>query len=607
MAKEILIADSDKTDQKEFQRIFESTDYHLIFSEGGEDALLRAKLFKPDMIIASGAGLREKGGLELCGAVKGDPDFKHIPFILISSIFDEISENDRKRIQADGVISKPLNEVEILDLVGNLMEEGTGGKKGEMVSEKQGFSLDETGEEEEEIIELVDVVGEPEPRMSIDSFVPTGREKTFGEMPSLDSWEKPEFEEKPAEKELELRPEKKTLGMDLRLKRKVPLRDASPEEELFDKIELEEILEKVEQLKPSLEKEWPAEKVVRDIEERPFQIEEPAEKLDLSEFEKALREEVKTAPPQEEPQPFLMEEPKKKVTEETIFPEELPEKPSKKLSQKPLEKVLRGPLEESLEEPLGEALEEPLEEVLEEPFEEAQVEPLKQSVVEPLKESVVESLREALGEPVEEVSEEPVEIEEIKELAEEEFPEELLEDLLGEGEISAVGEPNEVEAEELSLEDLEIEPIEGMEEIEKLEEVEEIEEIGGTEPTGQIGEMEQLDDIEEITIDQLEEGAAPSMIRAEAPKTTPLEPTKIPQEEVPSLVRAVDRQMQEIISQKVQEIMGEMMTKLVPEMTQNVVGFTIERIEKIVKEVVPELAEKAIQEEIKRLEKGEKG
>jgi len=47
MAREILIADSDHADKKEFQRIFESTDYHLIFSESGEDALLRAKLSNP--------------------------------------------------------------------------------------------------------------------------------------------------------------------------------------------------------------------------------------------------------------------------------------------------------------------------------------------------------------------------------------------------------------------------------------------------------------------------------------------------------------------------------------------------------------------------------
>jgi len=527
MAKEILIADSDKTDQKEFQRIFETTDYHLIFSESGEDALLRARLFKPDMIIASGAGLQEKGGLEFCGAIKGDPEFKHIPFILISSIFDEVSEKDRERYQADGVISKPLNEGEVLDLVDNLMGEEAG-KKGKMVSEKQELSSDGTEEEEEEIIDLVDVVGEPEARMSIDSFVPTGREKSFGEEASLDSWGKLGFEEKPMERELEPRPEKKIRGTDFQLKRKVPLKEASPEEDLFDKIELEEILEKVEQLKPSLEKEWPSEKEARDIEESPFQIEEPAEKLDLSEFEKSLRREVKAGLPREKPEPFFAEKPKERILEETISKEER------------VEKGIKESFEESLEEPL--------------------------------------------------------EAEEFKELREEEFPEELLEEALGEKEIGAIGGQEELKDEELIFEELKVEDIDEMEEIEKMEEVEE---IGGLEPTDQIEEMEQAEEIEEIKMDRLEEAATPKTSRVETPK--------IPREEVPSLVRAVDKQMQEVISQKVQEIMGEMMTKLVPQMTQNVVGFTLERIEKIVKEVVPDLAEKAIQEEIKRLEKGEKG
>ena len=96
MAKEILIADSDKADQEEFQKIFETTDYHLIFSENGEDALLRTKLFKPDIIMASGADLQGMGGLELCGAIKRDPEFKHIPFILISSILMRF----RKKIES---------------------------------------------------------------------------------------------------------------------------------------------------------------------------------------------------------------------------------------------------------------------------------------------------------------------------------------------------------------------------------------------------------------------------------------------------------------------------------------------------------------------------
>ncbi len=40
-------------------------------------------------------------------------------------------------------------------------------------------------------------------------------------------------------------------------------------------------------------------------------------------------------------------------------------------------------------------------------------------------------------------------------------------------------------------------------------------------------------------------------------------------------------------------------------MTKDIIGLTIERIEKMVREIVPDLAEKMIEDEIKRLEKGE--
>jgi len=501
MAKEILIADSDKADQEEFQKIFETTDYHLIFSENGEDALLRTKLFKPDIIMASGADLQGMGGLELCGAIKRDPEFKHIPFILISSIFDEISEKDRKRFQANGVISKPLNEGEILNLVDHLMEGEAIGKKEEMVSEKQDeFLLDAIGEEEEEIIELVDVVEEPESRMSIDNYITSGKEEPFGEITPLEPWEKLELEEKPEEKELVLHPEREKEAikeMDLQLKREIPPKEAPPGEELFEKIELEEILEKVEQLRPSLEKEWPSEKEAeaRDIEERSFKMEEPAEKsFEFEEFEAALQKEAIAELPEKELQSFSIEEPKKQILKETI------------------------PIEESVEK---------------------EIPPI--FIEEPKKEVGEEAISIEI----------PAEEEELKELPEEEFPDELLEEILGEDEIRAIEEPKELKPEEVRPE-----------------------ESGA----------------EEIRMDKLEE----------------MEASKIFLEEVPPLVRAVDKQMQEVISQKVQEMIKEIVTKLVPEMTQSIVGLTLERIEKMVREVVPDLAEKAIQEEIKRLQKGEK-
>ena len=70
--------------------------------------------------------------------------------------------------------------------------------------------------------------------------------------------------------------------------------------------------------------------------------------------------------------------------------------------------------------------------------------------------------------------------------------------------------------------------------------------------------------------------------------------------------RVFDRQLEEVIGKGVQEMMEGFITKVLPQMTQNILNLTVERIEKMVREVVPDLAEKAIQEEIRRLQKEDK-
>jgi CheY-like chemotaxis protein len=355
------------------------------------------------MIIASGTGLREMGGLELCGAVKSDPEFKQIPFILVSSIFDEISDRDRERFQADGVISKPLNEADVLNLVDHLVEEKGVGKREKMASEKPtDFLLGETGEGEDEVIELVDVVGEPEPRMSIENFVPSENEKSFGEMTSLESWERLEFDEKPLERGLPPHPEKRIEDIDSQFERKIPYRESPPEAELLEKIELEEILEKVEQLKPSLEQEWPSGKEAKYVEEKPFKMEEPSERY--QEFPKfgtpIIESEAKADVIEEEPEPVPVPKTKERVLKEVVS------------------------VEESIEE--------------------EEVQPL---LMEEPARKIPEKTR-----PVEALVEE----EELQELPEEEFLEEFLEEMLKEEEIGGMEKPKEVRPQEVGIEEMQL-------------------------------------------------------------------------------------------------------------------------------------------------------
>ncbi|NIQ38893.1 MAG: response regulator [Proteobacteria bacterium] len=195
MPKELLIADPNVTAQEEFEGIFEGTDSQLIFAENGEDALLKIKLYKPDLVIAD-VTMPNKDGFELCKIVKANSELRGIPFVLLAGIFEDIDKSEREKVGADGVITKPLKADQILPLVKTLIKAGpiplqveeTGDKEAEGTPAEESLpSMDElppiesleeielaaaegvdeaqlpAGEDEGKIIELTDVVEEETP------------------------------------------------------------------------------------------------------------------------------------------------------------------------------------------------------------------------------------------------------------------------------------------------------------------------------------------------------------------------------------------------------------------------------------------------------------
>ncbi len=506
MAKEILVAVTDKSNQEEYQRIFELTDYRLVFSERGEDVLLRTKLFKPDLIISE-VDLGDQNGLDLCETLKTDPESKHIPFILVASLFEDVSEKDRRRVKVDGVLSKPLREDEVLNLVDQLMEEEAMRMKEKEISEEkeewksfadirepslekeEEILLGGLDEEGEEIIELVDVVEEPETKVSIHEFVSPTKTEALGEVATFETWDTIGEEEKPPDRGLDLFPkeEEKTEVFDLELG-KIP-KEAGPEEEIFEKIELQEILDKVEKLKPYIKKEWPKEEEPKVVEGPPTEEKVEEKYMELEDFEKALSSEITETPLMEqgfqveqEFPPFLMEEPK--------------------------------------------------------------AEPPSRGVIE------------AIG----------IEEERLEELPEEEFPEELLEEILGEEEVSPLEEATKERFEERRQEEIQT---------------------------------------TEAPFEEMAPREVP-LERERVEKPIEVEWPSLREEQGRPLMAMVDKKMAEVIAQGVRDMMEDFIIKILPEITQNMLNLTIDRIEKMVKEVVPDLAEKAIQEEIKRLQKGEK-
>ncbi len=367
MAKEILIADSDKLVQEAFQKIFATTHIHPLFVDNDEEALLRGKLFRPDLMI---------GGKALCQAVRADEELKDIPFIILLDRFDSPSDQEQKHLRANGMISRPPNEDEVFSAIERLHEKDISTSSSRGRSEREfkekptasgqtdsgttdGLSLDDLGDMEEEIIELVDVVEEPEERVSIGDFTFKQKEELPGEVTSMELWEQSEEREEPSEKEIPLFLDEK--GADLK---EIPLeigqeveKEVTQEKELFEKIELEEILQKMERFQPSIEKEWPAEAeqtVSQAISTKP-----PEDQFaGLDEFEKALKGEVKAESMEGELQPFSMEEPSLKP-QAVIAPEALTaEQGLQELTEEEFPEIfleeLTGELERLKEEELAE-------------------------------------------------------------------------------------------------------------------------------------------------------------------------------------------------------------------------------------------------------------
>jgi CheY-like chemotaxis protein len=584
MAKEILIADSDKGDQEEFRKIFEMKDCRLIFCENGEDVLEQVRFIIPDLIIADTA-LSEKSGLQVCSALKADHEFKHIPIVLLKGTFEGISERDLEHARADGVISKPLHEGEILGLVDRLMEEGAMKTKTESLLE----DLDKF--DDEQIIELTDVVEEPESRVRIDDLMGSEKEEVSGEIADLVSLEKQlEKVTQPPEDEL-------SLSLEEAIKEEVKVKVAAPAalqeakgEELFEKVALEEIFLKMEQMKPAIEKELLREEEVHIAEEAPSAIAETVEKpFSLEEFEAALEKEPMPKPEEKMMQPFMPAPPRKEAPQKEVLPEippfDLPgfEIPVKEEPLVPEAK--KASVEALWSEEMKGVVEEPLKEVL----------PSKSLPEE--EELTMEVLEQALGPLVQAEAKKVVipeapakgvtlEEEPLAELVEEEFPQELF----AEAGLAKEKLPEEKLPKALLEEERIEETVAALEEPER-EEIEEIEKV-------------------------MEEVVAPMPLQEEVRVAeTPLEQKVIEPEEflpprqtiaegAPKL-QVGDKQLEAIIAKGVQAMMEDFVTKIVPEMTQNIVGVTVDRIEKMVKEIVPEMAEKAIQKEIKRLQEEE--
>jgi CheY-like chemotaxis protein len=121
MPKTLLLADDSVTIQKVVGIVFAGEDYRISSVDNGEDALLRARETRPDIVLAD-AVMPRMNGYELCQALKADPQLADVPVLLLTGTFEPFDEARARAARADGHIAKPFDSQALLTRVRELVE-----------------------------------------------------------------------------------------------------------------------------------------------------------------------------------------------------------------------------------------------------------------------------------------------------------------------------------------------------------------------------------------------------------------------------------------------------------------------------------------------------
>jgi CheY-like chemotaxis protein/predicted regulator of Ras-like GTPase activity (Roadblock/LC7/MglB family) len=103
----VLVVDDSISVRKALERILAPQQLSVLAAESAERALSLMPEANADLIIAD-VVMPGMTGFELCQTIKNDPNYQHIPVMLISGIVNASVENQARQSGAVGVVKKPF-------------------------------------------------------------------------------------------------------------------------------------------------------------------------------------------------------------------------------------------------------------------------------------------------------------------------------------------------------------------------------------------------------------------------------------------------------------------------------------------------------------------
>ncbi len=116
----ILIADDNATNVELLEAYLAELDCEIEVAVDGRDTLAKVQQFQPDLILLD-IMMPKLSGFEVCQQIKQDPNTKNIMVLMVTAL-NELGDIERAvAAGTDDFLSKPVNKVELLKRVENML------------------------------------------------------------------------------------------------------------------------------------------------------------------------------------------------------------------------------------------------------------------------------------------------------------------------------------------------------------------------------------------------------------------------------------------------------------------------------------------------------
>lgn len=117
----VLIADDNAANCELLEAYLAQLDCEIEFATDGQDTLDKVESFAPDLILLD-VMMPRLSGFEVCKVLKDDPEKRRIMILMVTAL-NEIGDIERAvKAGTDDFLSKPVNQVELLKRVENMLK-----------------------------------------------------------------------------------------------------------------------------------------------------------------------------------------------------------------------------------------------------------------------------------------------------------------------------------------------------------------------------------------------------------------------------------------------------------------------------------------------------